>query len=147
MLSHILVICALPPPQLSKHQPLPQVCWQQTTCNSLIPFSFPSSFPCPSHKHLSAVPFCPHSSPGYSAGSVTLWIISILGWVLGLPHCSDPTLWVGGISQMMGLSHWRQSVLLNLGMFCPQVVFWMGRESQKAGKKNGRQRLRGECCW
>lgn len=127
MLSHIPVICALPPPQLSNDKPLPQVCWQQTTCNSLVLFSFPSSFPCPSRKHLSAVSFCPHSSSGCSPGSVILWRISILGWVFGLPHCSDPTLWVGGISQIMGLSHRRQTALLNRERFYPQVVFWVGR--------------------
>lgn len=141
MLSHIPVICALLPPQLSNDKPLPQVCWQQTTCNSPVLFSFPSSFPCPSRKHLSAVSFCPHSSSGCSPGSVILWRISILGWVFGLPHCSDPTLWVGGISQIVGLSHRRQTALLNLGRFYPQVVFWVGSVSQKAGKRNSSQGL------
>lgn len=39
----------------------------------------------------------------------------------------------------MALSHRRQTALLNLGLFCPRVIFWVGRVSQKAGKSNGRQ--------
>lgn len=35
----------------------------------------------------------------------------------------------------MGLSRKRLSALLNLGMFCQKVVFWVGRVSQKAWEK------------
>lgn len=41
----------------------------------------------------------------------------------------------------MGLSHRRQTALLNLGRFYPQVVFWVDRVSQKAGKRNSSQGL------
>lgn len=145
---------------------LNQECWATSLWSVLShPLSSPGTSPCPrcvdsrphgtasfhsaSHPPSPGPPtnICPLSSPGHSSGSVTWWIISILGWVLGLPHCSDPTSWGGGIRQIMGLSHWRQSALLNLGMFCPQVVFWVSWESQKAGKKNGRQGLEDECCW